>query len=50
MKFAATLSVAVTLALPASSGASSERVLGIDSTVLGMRLAWYDPATLNASG
>ena len=47
MKLAAALAVAVTLALPASSGgAAGQRVLGIDWTVLGMRLGWYDPATL----
>ena len=46
MKLAAALAVAVTLALPASTGAAGERVLGIDTTVLGMRLGWYDPATL----
>jgi hypothetical protein len=46
MKLVAALAVAVTLALPASSGGAGERVLGIDTTVMGMRLAWYDPATL----
>ena len=46
MKLAAALAVAVTLALPASTGAAGARVVGIDTTVLGMRLGWYDPATL----
>lgn len=46
MKLAAALAVAVTLALPASTGAAGRRVLGIDASVLGMRLGWYDPATL----
>ncbi len=46
MKLAAALAVAVTLALPASTGAADQRVLGIDTTVLGMRLGWYDAATL----
>ena len=47
MKLAgAAFAVAVMLALPASTGASGERVLGIDGTVLGSRLAWYAPATL----
>jgi hypothetical protein len=46
MRLAAALAVAMMMMLPAASAASGERVLGIDSTVLGMRLAWYDPATL----
>jgi hypothetical protein len=46
MKLAAALAVAVILVLPASTGASGERVLGIDTTVLGMRLGWYDASTL----
>jgi hypothetical protein len=46
MKLAAALAVAMTLLLPAASAADGQRVLGIDTTVLGMRLAWYDPATL----
>lgn len=46
MRLAAAVAVAVTLALPASTGAAGERVLGIDTTVLGMRLGWYDAATL----
>jgi hypothetical protein len=46
MKLAAALAVAMTLLLPGAGAASGQRVLGIDSTVLGMRLAWYDPATL----
>jgi hypothetical protein len=46
MKLAAAFAVALTLALPAASAADGQRVLGIDTTVLGMRLAWYDPATL----
>jgi hypothetical protein len=45
MKLAAVLAVALTLVVPASSGAA-ERALGIDATILGMRLAWYDTATL----
>src|SRR2546427_4525357 len=47
MKLAAALAVAVALALPAATAAGGQqRTLGIDTTVLGMRLAWYDPATL----
>src|SRR3954469_9958664 len=46
MRLAAAVAVAVTLTLPASTGAAGERVLGIDTTVLGMRLGWYDAATL----
>jgi len=46
MKLAAVLAVAITLAVPASTGAAGRRVLGIDWTILGMRLGWYDPATL----
>jgi hypothetical protein len=46
MRLAAAVVVAMTLALPASIGASGERVLGIDTTVLGMRLGWYDATTL----
>jgi hypothetical protein len=46
MKLAAALAVALTLALPAASAADGQRVLGIDTTVLGSRLAWYDPTTL----
>lgn len=46
MKLAAAFAVALTLALPAASAADGQRALGIDTTVLGMRLAWYDPATL----
>jgi hypothetical protein len=47
MRLAAALAIAVTLALPASTGAAAPRVLGIDWTVLGMRLGWYDPTTLS---
>jgi hypothetical protein len=43
---AAALAVAATLVLPAANAAEQQRVLGIDTTVLGMRLAWYDPATM----
>ncbi len=46
MRLAATFAVALTLLLPAGGAASGQRVLGIDSTVLGMQLAWYDPVTL----
>lgn len=47
MKLAAALAVAAAaLVLPAANAAPQERVLGIDTSVLGMRLAWYDPATL----
>jgi hypothetical protein len=46
MKLAAELAVALTMALPAASAADGQRVLGIDTTVLGTRLAWYDPTTL----
>jgi hypothetical protein len=47
MKLAAALAVAAAaLVLPAANAAQQQRVLGIDTTVLGMRLAWYDPATL----
>ena len=46
MKLAAALAVAATLALPAANAAEQQRVLGIDTTVLGTRLAWYDAGTL----
>ena len=46
MKLAAAFAVALTLALPAASAADGQRVLGIDTTVLGMRLAWYDSGML----
>jgi hypothetical protein len=47
MKLTAALAVAASaLVLPAADAAQQQRVLGIDTTVLGMRLAWYDPATL----
>src|SRR5215212_7080958 len=47
MKLVAALAVAAAaLVLPAANAAEQQRALGIDSTVLGMRLAWYDPASL----
>jgi hypothetical protein len=46
MKLAAAIAVAATVALPVANAAEQQRVLGIDTTVLGTRLAWYDPATL----
>lgn len=47
MRPVAALAVAAAaLVLPAANAAEQQRVLGIDTTVLGMRLAWYDPATL----
>jgi hypothetical protein len=46
MRLAAALAVAATLVLPSANAAEQQRALGIDTTVLGMRLAWYDPATL----